>query len=135
MLAIRNLLSSLNSLAPSGLLAMRPPDTGAVAPLAAGMDGPVLPADEGPYAEGGVEPPLDELLDDPVVHLLMRADHLEPDQVRHALTSGRQTGTLDIVCPADLERLSKGFAGPVTSFPVHRPAAHCGLGLVADLLA
>jgi hypothetical protein len=37
--------------------------------------------------EGGVEPPLEELLDDPVIHLMMRADRLEPEQVRRLLAA------------------------------------------------
>jgi hypothetical protein len=92
MVDVRNLLSSLTSLAQSGLLASRwlrlaehegaaraDPDAGD----AAG-------ASEAAYTEGGIDPPLEELLDDPVIHLMMRADRLEPEQVRHLLTS-RQT--------------------------------------------
>ena len=89
MLAIRNLLSSLNGLTQSGLLAGGRPDSGEMAPLVEGMSVSMSQADEGPYAEGGVEPPLDVLLDDPVIHLMMRADHLEPEQVRRLLTCGK----------------------------------------------
>lgn len=81
MVAVRNLLSSLNSLA-SGLHASGWRDSDRAATLA------VEPV-EGPYAEGGIDPPLDELLDDPVIHLMMRADHLEPEQVRTLLTGRR----------------------------------------------
>jgi hypothetical protein len=85
MVAVRNLLSSLNSLGlhPGG---WREGDR--VTTLAAARGGLPEPG-EGPYAEGGVEPPLDEVLDDPVIHLVMRADHLEPEQVRRLLTSGQ----------------------------------------------
>jgi len=96
MVAVRNLLSSLNSLAQSGLLAsgwLRIGDNdGAAAPTDAGA-GAWEPV-EGPYTEGGVEPPLDELLDDPVIHLMMRADRLEPEQVRRLLTSRQRPDEL-----------------------------------------
>ena len=82
MVAVRNLLSSLNSLAQSGLHVSGWRDGDRAATLAVSLD-------EGPYAEGGVEPPLDELLDDPVIHLMMRADHLDPEQVRLLLASRR----------------------------------------------
>jgi hypothetical protein len=88
MVAVRNLLSSLNNLAQSGLLASgwRLGESG---PVATNADAcrPLPEEGEGPYADGGVEPPLDELLDDPVIQLMMRADRLEPDQVRLLLTS------------------------------------------------
>jgi hypothetical protein len=80
MMAVRNLLSSLNNLAQSGLLAsgwLRLPKGAAPTPV---------DAEENPYIEGGVEPPLEEVLDDPVIHLMMRADRLEPEQVRRLLT-------------------------------------------------
>jgi hypothetical protein len=81
--AVRNLLSSLNSLAQSGFVASGWRDSDRVATLVAAAP------DEGPYAEGGIEPPLEELLDDPVMHLVMRADRLEPEQVRLLLISGQ----------------------------------------------
>jgi hypothetical protein len=90
MVAVRNLLSSLNSLAQSGLVASRWPsgdDHGAAVAADAGAS--PEPWWEGEYVEGGVEPPLEELLDDPVMHLMMRADRLEPEQVRRLLTTGR----------------------------------------------
>jgi len=89
MVAVRNLLSSLNSLAQSGLHARGwRDDYGATAPAAVAHD-VTRDLGQGAYAEGGVEPSLDELLDDPVIHLMMRADHLEPEEVRFLLTSGR----------------------------------------------
>jgi hypothetical protein len=91
MAAVRDLLSSLNSLAQSGLLAggwLRLGDNdGAEAPTHAGASASFPEPREDAYTEGGVEPPLDELLDDPVIHLMMRADRLEPEQVRRLLTS------------------------------------------------
>jgi hypothetical protein len=92
MVAVRNLLSTLNNLAQSGLLAGTWPrileHDGAAAPgSAAAADAVSEPWWEGEYAEAGIEPPLEELLDDPVIHLMMRADHLEPEQVRRLVTS------------------------------------------------
>jgi hypothetical protein len=91
MVAVRNLLSTLNNLAQSGLLAsgwLRAGDTDvAAAPAVAGASGGAWEPGEGAYTEAGVEPPLAELLDDPVIHLMMRADRLEPEQVRRLLTS------------------------------------------------
>jgi hypothetical protein len=90
MVAVRNLLSTLNNLAQSGLLASArlrlAENGGAVAPDVS-ADSSSEPWWDGEYAEAGVEPPLEELLDDPVIHLMMRADHLEPEQVRRLLTS------------------------------------------------
>jgi hypothetical protein len=92
MVAVRNLLSTLNSLAHSGLVAggwpRLPEHAGAAAPGdASAGDAASEPWWDGDYVEGGVEPPLEELLDDPVIHLMMRADQLEPEQVRRLLTS------------------------------------------------
>jgi hypothetical protein len=84
MVAVRNLLSSLNSLAHSGLLAsgwLRHSDGEGA------MVSNTLPEPDGAYMEGGVEPPLNELFDDPVIHLMMRADRLEPEEVRSLLMS------------------------------------------------
>jgi hypothetical protein len=92
MAAVRDLLSSLNSLAQSGLLAsgwLRTADQGA-GPADAGSGVAACEPPQGPYTAGGVEPPLDEVLDDPVIHLMMRADRLEPEQVRCLLMAGRR---------------------------------------------
>ena len=52
---------------------------------------PVTPeapeAPEGAYAHAGIEPPLEELLGDPVIQLIMRADRLEPTEVRRLLAA------------------------------------------------
>jgi hypothetical protein len=89
MVAVRNLLSTLNNLAQSGLLASWPrlPEHGAAAAPGAANAADSSSEWQSAYAEGGVEPPLEELLDDPVIHLMMRADQLEPEQVRRLLTS------------------------------------------------
>ncbi|HEX5078414.1 MAG TPA: hypothetical protein VFV80_04635 [Geminicoccaceae bacterium] len=87
MVAVRNLLSTLNSLAQAGLPRFAERAGAATPRPAATTDEASEPWFEGPYVEGGVEPPLDELLGDPVIHLMMRADQLEPEQVRRLLTS------------------------------------------------
>jgi hypothetical protein len=91
MVAVRNLFSTLNSLAQSGLLASGWLRTSADEAAAAPADASVgdSSTELWYYAQGGVEPPLEELLHDPIIHLVMRADRLEPDQVRHLLTSTR----------------------------------------------
>jgi hypothetical protein len=40
-----------------------------------------------------VEPRLEDLLCDPVVRLMMQADHLEPEEVRRQLVSGRHANS------------------------------------------
>jgi hypothetical protein len=77
-------------MAQSGLLAsgwLRTADHDGAALTDAGASGSSADPREDAWAEGGVEPPLEELLDDPVIHLMMRADRLEPEQVRRLLTS------------------------------------------------
>jgi hypothetical protein len=45
---------------------------------------------ESAYARAGTEPPLEEVLNDPVVQLIMRADDLEPAEVRRLLEARRR---------------------------------------------
>ncbi|MGH6900266.1 MAG: hypothetical protein ACREJ5_27565 [Geminicoccaceae bacterium] len=45
---------------------------------------------ESAYARAGTEPPLEEMLSDPVVQLIMQADHLEPAEVRRQLAAVRR---------------------------------------------
>jgi hypothetical protein len=94
MVAVRNLLSTLNNLAQTGLVASGWPrlaeQDAAVGPGDGTVrEAPPQPWWEGAYVEGGVEPPLEEVLGDPLIHLMMRADRLEPEQVRRLLTSGQ----------------------------------------------
>ena len=91
MVAVRALLSTLNGIAQAGLLARSrvwpaeaPGDGGAEAAA-----DPTGPWDDGAYAHAGDEPLLEDLLRDPVVRLVMRADRLEPAQVRRLLRSGQ----------------------------------------------
>ena len=39
------------------------------------------------YAKAGVEPPLEELLDDPIARLIMRGDGIEPADVWRSLAA------------------------------------------------
>ena len=91
MVTVQNRLSNMNNPADSGLpgsgwrrLAEH---RGAAAPDGSAGESSSEPSWHGAYAEAGIEPSLEELLDDPVIHLMMRADHLEPEQVRRLLTS------------------------------------------------
>jgi hypothetical protein len=55
------------------------------------LPGPERPdAPESAYARAGPEPPLDEMLDDPVVQLIMQADHVPPADVRRLLESAQR---------------------------------------------
>jgi hypothetical protein len=57
---------------------------------------------EGAYAHAGAEPPLDEVLSDPVIQLIMRADDLRPADVRRWIERSRRgTSPVDpgAICP------------------------------------
>jgi hypothetical protein len=62
--------------------------------------GPVGRPTTGPWIERGREPPLEELLDDPMMALLWRRDRLQPEAARaevqalRALVGGRDDGGL-----------------------------------------
>jgi hypothetical protein len=61
--------------------------------LTARAVGPAEPAPsdlpESEYAHAGPEPLLDEILDDPMVQLMMQADHVQAADVRRLLGSAR----------------------------------------------
>jgi hypothetical protein len=82
MVAVRALLATLNGFAQVGTLARSRAQQGA-----ADREDVGEPWYEGAWAHAGDEPPLEELLHDPVVHLVMQADRLEPAQVRRLLSS------------------------------------------------
>jgi hypothetical protein len=82
MVAVRAFLVTINGLTQAGMLARSWAwPAGAVADGNDPDDG-AEPWYEGAWAHAGDEPALEELLRDPVVHLVMRADRLEPAQVR-----------------------------------------------------
>jgi hypothetical protein len=45
---------------------------------------------ESAYAHAGTEPSLEEMLSDPVVHLIMRADRLQPADVRRLVVDAQR---------------------------------------------
>jgi hypothetical protein len=88
MVAVRALLATFNGLTQAGALARSWAwPGGAPAGSAEDAEDRTEPWYEGAWAHAGDEPALEELLRDPVVHLVMRADHLEPAQVRRWLRS------------------------------------------------
>jgi hypothetical protein len=42
------------------------------------------------YRRGGVEPPLDEVLHDPLVHLVMASDRVQPDDLWRVIVAARR---------------------------------------------
>ena len=87
MLAVRTFLAALGQLmparSPAGGRRRRPPS--AAVPVV-----PVRIEEEGAYARGGVEPPLREVLRDPIVRALMRGDGVGPAEVRRVLRAARR---------------------------------------------
>jgi hypothetical protein len=81
--AVRTLFATLNDLAYGGVLARAWSWSRPASALGARLDGPS--PWESRYAHAGVEPPLEELLLDPMVRLVMRADRLEQAEVRRLL--------------------------------------------------
>ncbi len=65
-----------------GLTHMQPPTAGAVRPRRPDPAPPEPPQGGGVYTRAGTEPPLEEVLRDPIVQLVMRADRSEPAEVR-----------------------------------------------------
>jgi hypothetical protein len=48
------------------------------------------PTATGKYAHAGAEPPMEEVLGDPIVHLVVRADRLEVPEVRRILSAAQR---------------------------------------------
>ena len=78
MAAVRAILSTLSGFAQAG-------------PGAAASRGARSAPPQGAYAHAGPEPRLDELLSDPLIRLLMRADGVDPAELRRLLGLGRET--------------------------------------------
>jgi hypothetical protein len=94
MAAVRTIIDTVNELAQAPLRASSRVWGGRQAGLSGRLDAkramPARAATESPpldvrYAHGNVEPPLEEVLGDPIVHLVMRADRLDPADVRRSL--------------------------------------------------
>jgi hypothetical protein len=64
-------------------------------------EAPEIP--ESAYARAGTEPSLEEALSDPVIQLIMRADHLEAAEVRRLLIAMRRERAIPVdpgaICP------------------------------------
>lgn len=94
-MAVRPIISTLNGLTQAGLLAggwlRRAAGPARRTGLSATPEGAtpegLREPGERPYAQGGIEPPLEEVLRDPVVQSVMRADQWDPGQVRRLLES------------------------------------------------
>ena len=86
MAAVRAILSTLSGLAQAG-----PGPAATAARRTAPAQGAAAAPMEGAYAHAGPEPRLEELLSDPLIRLLMRADRVEPAELRRLLGRGRQT--------------------------------------------
>lgn len=89
MAAVQVIIATLNELAQVGSL------PGALLRRGARLADPIGPDlpeawEQGPYAQAGVEPLLEDMLHDPLVRLVMRADRIEPAEVRRALDSKRR---------------------------------------------
>jgi hypothetical protein len=58
---------------------------------------------ESVYARAGTEPPLEEVMSDPVIELIMRADRLQPAEVRRLLEAAQRQLATSIdpgaICP------------------------------------
>lgn len=99
MAAVRAIIDTMNELAQAPLRAGsrvwggRHPGpgerTGAKRAMAAAGPASGPPSLDSRYAHGNVEPPLEEVLRDPIVHLIMRADRLDPADVRRSLGATR----------------------------------------------
>jgi hypothetical protein len=80
--AVQHILSTINQFAQARLPVMGSWRAVGFAARTDPLARPEPPdAPESAYAHAGVEPPLDEMLDDPVVRLIMRADHVQPADV------------------------------------------------------
>ncbi len=84
MAAVRAILSTLSGLAHAG------PGPAATRARGSAPAPSVAAPSESAYAHAGAEPRLEELLSDPLIGLLMRADRVEAAEVRRLLGRRRQ---------------------------------------------
>ena len=84
--AVQDILSTINQFAQARLPVMGGWRAMGFAGRADPLVSPEHPdAPESAYAHAGPEPLLDEVLDDPVVRLVMQADGVEPADLQHLL--------------------------------------------------
>jgi hypothetical protein len=84
--AVQDILSTINQFAQARLPVMGGWRAMGFAGRADPLVSPEHPdAPESAYAHAGAEPELDEVLDDPVVQLIMHADHVQPTDLQHLL--------------------------------------------------
>ena len=89
--AVQHILSTINQFAQARLPVMGGRRAAGFAGRTDPLARPEHPdAPESTYARAGPEPPLDEMLDDPVVQLIMQADHVPPADVRRLLETAQR---------------------------------------------
>jgi hypothetical protein len=89
--AVQHILSTINQFAQARLPVMGSWRAVGLAGRADPLARPERPdAPESAYACAGPEPPLDEMLDDPVVQLIMQADRVPPADVRRLLETAQR---------------------------------------------
>jgi hypothetical protein len=101
MAAVRAITQTLNRLAPARLLAsgwgkgVGPGSATMATRLRPGGRGRTMPAalPVEPYESAGIEPGLEEMLGDPIVQQIMRADCVEAAEVRRMLRARRRSPT------------------------------------------
>jgi hypothetical protein len=91
--AVQDILSTINQFAQARLPVMGSWRAMGFAGRADPLVSPEHPdAPESAYAHAGPEPLLDEVLDDPVVQLIMEADGVEPGDLQHLLGATQPRG-------------------------------------------
>jgi hypothetical protein len=105
--AVHEIISTLNQFAQARLPAAgwRGGRFDAIRLLSAGWMKPpphtAAETSESAYAHAGTEPTLEEVLSDPVVHLIMRADRLQPAELRRLLEDAQRQLASSGAKPAD----------------------------------
>jgi hypothetical protein len=89
--AVQHILSTINQFAQARLPVMGGRRGAGFAGRTDPLARPEHPdAPESAYARAGPEPPLDEMLDDPLVQLMMQADQVPPADVRRLLATAQR---------------------------------------------
>jgi hypothetical protein len=83
--AVQTLIAAVSKLVPA-----RAPVGGQGGSPGATLRRSLVPAPESAYTRAGVEPPLEEMLGDPIVRALMRSDGVAPGEVRRVLEATRR---------------------------------------------